>query len=673
MIPASVVMKATFERAGEFSPLKLCPLHITDKSPFIPPEDVVQLLEKNGQDIVVTQTLDAAKFNLMFRDLSKHFNIQPKEKLAVVGMPKSLVATCGNVVTDKMTARYVASQPKEISEVLACNLPPQELVDFILSETTLKSLKEKYSIDGIQMLMLHFLKTYSRNDLPDYIKKELKLAKKFLKSECYKLSLNNKTNKSEYSKYCHIDWTFVALGCFNQLLSCGYNNSLEYIFFKSKFREHQNCVRSPIPHTPFCLSRLIPERECFIEHLTVLEEDRNTRVYKPRNTKHEEFMVGMNAIAENAWRGAHHEVLAHAAVLLCNDDMLYNQYWKKYYFFVWGELAVSLAKLNMPETFSHSCLTKMKEFSVKCISFDLDTLLYEQKVASAYRQCDKEKKIMKLILTLVPKHSRFYRNSVMVHLSSRKREFENMLAYAYLVRKERTDDPAKYFGFDLKQSAMTRFEDSILDQLVEHKQLLHKMCATFKRESRCEIFKQQLLLVEMYDDLLSFIKFGWKLKRKWRMIEASLANSTCNERHFVSFHLKFIDEDTYKRQMLALKRDVEIQTKVVNHQAWANICFSHFLFLKAVDSTAEILDFFRQEALQIYSFHNNKRKRFLVDDLAHTFNLETCDEEPKIEPHCTIQWIIRNAPNVKGFIRLGISSAERFDIWSTHFIWERMN
>ena len=71
-----------------------------------------------------------------------------------------------------------------------------------------------------------------------------------------------------------------------------------------------------------------------MEHLTVLdEEDRNTRVYKPRNTKHEEFMVCMNAIAENAWRGAHHEVLAYAALVLCNDDMLYNQYWKKYYFF----------------------------------------------------------------------------------------------------------------------------------------------------------------------------------------------------------------------------------------------------------------------------------------------------------------------------------------------------
>jgi hypothetical protein len=113
-------------------------------------------------------------------------------------------------------------------------------------------------------------------------------------------------------------------------------------------------------------------------------------------------MVVMTAIAENAWRGAHHEVLAYAALALCNDEMHYNPYWRKYYFFVWGEVAVSLAKLNMPETFAHSCLANMSEFALNCVSFELDTLLYKQKVASAYRQCEQEKKYMKMILSIAP-------------------------------------------------------------------------------------------------------------------------------------------------------------------------------------------------------------------------------------------------------------------------------
>ncbi len=142
MIPAKVVMKATFERAGEIIIFKPGPLHITDKSSFIPPDDVVEMLEKRGNDIVVEQTLDIADFNLLFRDMSKYFAIQPEKELPVAGMPKSLLNTCGNVVTDKLTARYVVGQPAEISEVLARNLPPAELADFVMYKTTLYSLKQ---------------------------------------------------------------------------------------------------------------------------------------------------------------------------------------------------------------------------------------------------------------------------------------------------------------------------------------------------------------------------------------------------------------------------------------------------------------------------------------------------------------------------------------------------
>ncbi len=162
--------------------------------------------------------------------------------------------------------------------------------------------------------------------------------------------------------------------------------------------------------------------------------------------------------------------------------------------------------------------------------------------------------------------------------------------------------------------------------------------------------------------------------KKWTMIEASLAITSCDKLYFVSFHTDNIDEDAYKFQMLRLNRDLGLQTKVVNHQAWANMCFFQFLYLTIVNCSSEIVDFFWQEALEIYSFHNNShRKIFLVPSLAQTFKLKTCQEEPKIEPHCTIQWIIRNAPNVKKLIRLGISSAEWFDTWALIYNWSKMN
>jgi len=57
--------------------------------------------------------------------------------------------TYRNVITDKMTAQFVLSQPTEISEVLGCNLPASELADFVMYKTNLFNLKKQLSPDGL--------------------------------------------------------------------------------------------------------------------------------------------------------------------------------------------------------------------------------------------------------------------------------------------------------------------------------------------------------------------------------------------------------------------------------------------------------------------------------------------------------------------------------------------
>lgn len=104
MIPAKVVMKATFERAGEIIIFKPSPLQITDKSSFIPPDDVVEMLEKRGNDIVVEQTLDIADFNLLFHDMSKYFAIQPEKELPVAGRTRMVMAIA-TTASEKLTTR----------------------------------------------------------------------------------------------------------------------------------------------------------------------------------------------------------------------------------------------------------------------------------------------------------------------------------------------------------------------------------------------------------------------------------------------------------------------------------------------------------------------------------------------------------------------------------------
>jgi hypothetical protein len=544
---------------------------------------------------------------------------------------------------------------------MACHLPATELYDFVKKEKSIQDMRKEFSVDGLQMFLLHFLKTYSRDDLPGHVKRELKLAKKTIRCSVYNMASKSKDLLT--SKFFHIDWIFPALGCFEQLYQFPFRNDSEYIFYLLKFRYQQQYSRCPIPKIPFCLSRLVPEQIEMIHDLATLDEeaDTNTRVYQPKETAHEEFMMSMRAIEEAAWRGCHHEVLAYATNVLCNENMLFHPYWKKYYFYVWGELAVSLAKLNMPSTFPYSCLEKMKEFAVRCISFELDALLYEQKVASASCKYEIEEKLFLKICKLVPKHSAFLRNSVLVHMSCKKRQIEDMLAEAFARRQDGFDNFNNYFQMDVRKNFMVKFEDSIENECEKHKTLMYKFCSIFKNERKRLIFEQELMLIQLYEELLMSIKYQYGSKSKWNMVAASLATTNCHERHFVSFHNKTSTSENYLYEMMTLKRELEKQTKVNNHQVWANICFTHFLMLKAVDSSAEIKNFFHLEAMKIFSFHNNPRAVRMETHLVQHQQLPPfAFAEHVIEPHCTIQWILRNAPKVKHFVSILLKKKNQF-------------
>ena len=677
----NVVMKATFERVGGGSEdeAKLkgadkSPFYIGDNSDFIPADDIVCSLERNGHNIIVERTLSATEFHSLFRNVSEFFPKQPKDPY-VVGNPCSLLTTSSRVATQSLTARFVVKQPREFAEKMACNLPPTELADFVMKEKTVEDMRKDFTVDGFQSFLLYFFKTYSRSaDLPNYVRSELKLAKKTIKSAVYNMAACRTRNSTNW-RFFHIDWVFPALGCFNQLYQFSFRNESEYIFYVLKFRHQRQYGRYPVPKVPFCLSRLVPERDYMINDLRVLDDEttRNTRSYIPKDTKHEEFLMVMSAIAEGAWRECHHEVLAFSTFALCNEDMLYNPYWRKYYFYVWGEMAVSLAELNLPETFAYSCLEKMKDYEMKSISFELDALLYNQKVASAFGKYELQEMSFNKMMELVPKHSCFFYNSLMVHMQSFKKYVEDLLAKAFAYRKDGEDDFNTFFGMDVRKSALVRFEDSIEDLLDKHKKLMHKLCATISREKKRVVFEQQLMLIRLYEELLMSIKYSYGSQNNWHLVEASLVTSDCHERHFVSYYKGPVEEQHYLDKLNEIKQKVEKQTKVVNHQAWAHVCFTHLLMLKAVNmERPNVEEFLYEEALRIYKIHDHPRaltiKAHLIEHTQH--NSFIFRDSAKIEKNCTLQWLIRNGPKVKQFIRLGISSAERFDLWLTTFDWD---
>jgi hypothetical protein len=83
-------------------------------------------------------------------------------------------------------------------------------------------------------------------------------------------------------------------------------------------------------------------------------------------------------------------------------------------------------------------------------------------------------------------------------------------------------------------------------------------------------------------------------------------------------------------------------------------------------------DFFMglyDEAIHIYSAHDNKRGELLQTCMKKIKVERSTQQNVVVEKNCTMYWIVKNAPRVKSLIRHGISSVERFDVWRTSSYW----
>jgi hypothetical protein len=649
----NVFFKASFERRKKEGTGPFATYHMNENLGFMPTNEGIKHVEENNT-LVIEKEMSGPTFATLLHEISKCVQEEPQHWK---NKPKSLLLTASFVAAQNMSVRQLCQQPRELVEETACHLPPTEIVDFMRMNKFLYGLKGYFTPSALQKFLLHFYKTYERTDLKRYTKQYMKRVKKCMKWAVFDIT------REEMKQARPLDWVITSLGCFKQLEQFDARFVTEFRFFSLKFRHERQYLRFPIPKVPFMLSRIVPEKDYSESDLPELDDDfekHKTAYLGPIDLKNEFFTL-LCAMEEGVWRGSHHEVLAYGAQLLCEEKFLSSQVLQKYYLFVWGNMAVSLSKLHVPELFPLSCLEKMIP---QCFAFKIDAMHFKQQVMAAYEQYEEEEELFSQMFEIIPTCSFFFRKIVIVHMSAVQKMVEDMLMEIYggLKMCENKRD-------DHLQDEINRLVKRLLKECDKNIKLMHVLCSITKSCEYLEDYEHQISVMKVYKEICVCFQMEWVTEQDFHPIMVNIRNH-------ISFPWNYkIKVDTfneYHQQLFDLKRELQKQTRMVYPKAWADVCYFQLLFLKALrdPQPQNFTDVLYYDAVFIYSLLNHPREKRLENLYKRHQPFTKPRFEDKVESMCSILWLVKNAPRVKTLIRNGISSAEKFDLWDASSYWQ---
>jgi len=467
------------------------------------------------------------------------------------------------------TERKVSPSPwndviKCESEDMVMKMSALQLVDFV--ETKKTEIKDSFSVSGFQNFLLKFLREYEREDL----EKPTKMRMRIYVDE-YKYNVLHEFDKQNLPVLANeFSWITAALGLGNFFKQKFTTEKCRQIFYESKFDEELSILRFPVSKIPPKIKHLVPKDHGF---QTVVTETSRLgvkyfRKFEMPTADVNVFFTILTTMFFALKHGRVHEVLYFASLLLCNNDNMKDCFIKWNYLQVWGALAVVLAKLQKPKHLTEACLRQMRALA-QFTSDNLDCFLFEQRVAMSYGENKKEQELNNSILSIVPATSKFFARSVLIHVSAKRRQIEDLLAFAFVCLASERDD-----------------RDNIrkcLKKIFKLELFMHKICSNPNINLKC---KQKIHVsfgvLDLYKIVLEKLSVTDSKKRK--RVEVIAKNMDEKNHHTKAFLKLFVDDaefskSDYRQQMMEIKELMEDKTRRAASISWANIVFVHYILL----------------------------------------------------------------------------------------------
>jgi hypothetical protein len=627
-------------------------VHLTDDAD-LDPKKLVDLVYRK-KILVVDKLLYNFEFESVCQNISNVLFKKPDVCIPFGGAnPDSLVDLASRAASKTRLAHQVATQPQVLIEAEACNLTPEEIYKFYkLNGESLQNLKKIFTENGLQKFLIHFYKTLDSCE-KSCQKSLLKSMKNNFYYEMYKMSIV----KPQF----HFDWVFASLGLDN-LYSV--RDCWTFRYFQAKFRRRLSHLRFPIPTIPFAFSRLVPTTlsRSTLDDLITLDDDFSpftNQIVLPKN-QNDIFLLLLSAFEESLWRDSLHEVFAYATEIVGFHNYDEHPFGKKFYLYLWGGLAVTCAKLFLPSIIVSSCLHKAS-IRLVTLSDQIDFQYYKQQVFSEMDMFEFENIAFLEIMDMGTKQSFIYEQAISVHLQTLQNKFFKQLVVFYRKFKNNMWYESEYIFVKKNE-----FDKCVKKQMRN----IHRVLAETKSDSLIKKCKEYLAMFELIMELNNVIAFFEnatnieRLHNLFRDIELPI-------KHFICFWNKHTSLQTYEQDLKDLRRYYERQTRIKNSLPIAHNLTMHYLCFQFCEF--EHLRFKNElfeEIVAIYKKHFHPMGSFLVNNLSQNVKFDWPDKLDDPYKSCSLSWVIKNGPRVKELTRLGVISAERFDIWNKGDYWQ---
>jgi hypothetical protein len=547
------------------------------------------------------------------------------------------VTNCKNVHVN------AENMPQNVVESLTLHMSAASLVDFIDSQKGIQEIYQSFSLDGFQKFYLHLHKVLEKRLLPATHKKLNKEKSKFSRY------INNYSAK-QHSAIRFYYFLVFSLGLLNEYVD-KLNLPLGIQFFFSKFGYY---IFSDLP---FPVPKLIPKWN------DILPQDVDTRALfytenfffsKKKllvdNDEEQHFFTLIIRMSNSFVNFRNHEVLAYGFELLSLEPIHVKAETRNYYLYIYGMLAVVLARIHTELSICLGFLEKAKLMASIC-SQKLDILFYQQQIFYFYNVYNRETLAFEKIFKSVPMKSEFYKQTFVLHFESTIYKTENYLCQALCLKTFGTRDDLPFLSSVIRQT---------LSILKEEKRFVYKCLATDQLHET--EFEKNLIFLEIY--IVCVERVGrctvfYSLREKLRCFALQLTNHShflkCFLNHITQPH--FYNVHYFDREMDICHKILKGKSRMVETEQWGNVCFTLFLMFEILGKQNALAIDWLENAEKNYKINNSPRLPVCLHYKNKDIKFTTVSHETTPQT-VDISKLLKENIKIATLIKLGIISID---------------
>ena len=583
-------------------------------------------------------------------------------------------------ISGRAVAHILRQQPEKMSWIVSflpftlqlcilVHFTNAQFVGYLKCFSKMGDIAKKSNDREFQLFLINFLQ---RLDLDDQHESYFQTRKMDLQFDLLHDLCDLNEHSNQYMNQCH--FASQSLG-FTELLYKVYggNATFEYYMFVRKFNIKLYSIVYPPTVMPLSLAGFVSDKKMLKETLsdyfmfpaklpTMREKKMKPHPSETFSTVKERFCLRMIHLWSLFCTEKYHECLYKCMELLEN----FKEHHIHYKMYIWGCLSVILTFFNCSDLSIQSCLHQVK-INLLFESDSFDYYFFQQQIFHLKNNVKQEKNMFESIFNHLPKTSRFVSIALKLHLKTQLHNMENLFCEIMCFKKKRI----VHRRLDGEEIELRK--NIILKDAKRLKKLIYKVFSLGELENYKKLHIY-LYIINFYASVAK--ENGFDFMADDYSVELKALENIQYSFHFLAQLLNSENFNytvaQYIDNMNELKENLERQTHNRSSKKWADVCFTHFIFLAMHNQHDAITNQLKSDAFLFYDKINHYRAVLLKDfnTCEHTTHLDFLstsyfqDLSSEVYFHVSMPLLLQMESKLKHILYAGMKSLKLYNKYS---------